>query len=73
MKEGDIIEALDDFPLHLVDCRCAPCYTETELGSTPILFNEIEFTMVLGIKIAEMPAILDQLLKLGLLRHEIGL
>ena len=73
MKEGDVIEGLDDLPLHLINCCCVPCHTEMELCSPPILLNEIELTMVFWVKVAQMATRLDQLLKLGLLRHEIGL
>jgi hypothetical protein len=37
------------------------------------LLDEVKLTMIFGVKIAQMPAGLDQLLKLGLLRDEIGL
>jgi hypothetical protein len=73
VKEGDVIKGLDDLPLHLIDCRCAPCHTETELCSPPILLDEIEFAVIFRVKVTQMATRLDQLLKLGLLRHEIGL
>jgi hypothetical protein len=73
VKEGDVIEGLDDFFLHLVDRRRAPCHAEMKLCCAPILFNEVEFAVILGVKITQMPARLDQLLKLGLLKDEIGL
>jgi hypothetical protein len=40
---------------------------------TPILFDEIKFAMVFRVKIAEVPARLNQLLKLGLFRDKIRL
>ena len=73
MKEGDIIQALDDLPLHLIYCRCMPYHTETEFCCPPILFDKVDFTMVFGVKVAQMATRLDQLLKLGLLRVEVGL
>ena len=73
MKEGDVIQALDDLPLHFIDCRRAPCHTEAELGCPPILFDKVEFAVIFGIEIANMPTGLNQLLKLGLLRDKVGL
>jgi hypothetical protein len=73
LEEGDIIEALGDFSHHFIDCRPAPCHAESELCSTPVLLDKIEFAVILGVKIAYMPAGLDQLLKLGLLRGKIWL
>jgi hypothetical protein len=64
LEEGDIIEALGDCPHHFIDCRCAPCHAESKLCSTPVLFDKVEFTVVLRVKIAYMPTGLDQLLKL---------
>jgi hypothetical protein len=73
VKEGDIIEALDDLPLHLIECCRVPCHTETKLRRPPVLFDKVKFTMVFWIEIAEMPTRLNQLLKLGFLRDKIGL
>ena len=73
VKDGDIIQTLDDFLLHLVNCLHAPCLGEMELCCSPVLFNKIQLTMIFWIEIAKMAMRLDQLLKLGLLRHEIGL
>jgi hypothetical protein len=73
VKEGDIIEAFFDRPLHLINRCHAPCHTETELRRPPILFDKIKFAVIFWIKITEMPARLDQLLKLRLLRDEVGL
>jgi hypothetical protein len=73
VEEGDIIKALDDLLLHLVDGCRAPCHPETELCCSPILFDKIELAMILGVEIAQMTARLNQLLKLGLLRHEVRL
>ena len=73
VKEGDVIQALDDLPLHLADCHRVPCYPETELRRPPILLNEVEFAVILGVEITQVPTRLDQLLKLGLLRGEVGL
>src|SRR6267154_3848436 len=73
MKEGHVIEALDDCLLHCIDCCRVPCHMEMELRCPSVLFNEVEFAMVFGVKVAQMPMRLDQLLKLGLLRDEIRL
>jgi hypothetical protein len=73
VKEGDVIEALDDLPLHLIKCCHTPCHMEIKLCRPPILFDKIKFTMVFWIEIAEVPTRLDQLLKLGRLRDEIWL
>jgi hypothetical protein len=73
VKEGHIIEATDDLPLHLIDRCCAPCHTETELCCSPILLDKIELAVILGVEIAQMSAGLNPLLKLGLLRHKVGL
>lgn len=73
LKEGDIVEALDDFLLHLVNCCCTSCYTEAKLRGPPVLLNEIELAVVFRVEITQMAARLDQLLKLGLLRLKIGL
>ena len=73
VKEGNIIEALNDFPLHLVDRCRAPCYTETELRCPPILFDEVEFAVIFWVEVAQMATRLDQLLQLGLLRDKISL
>lgn len=73
MKKENVIKAFDDITLHLLDCRHTPCHTETELCGAPILLNEVQFTVVFGVKITQMPVRLDQLLKLRFLRNEIGL
>jgi hypothetical protein len=73
VEEGNIIETLNDHPLHLIDCCCVPCNMEIELHHPPILFDKVEFTMIFRIEVTQMTTRLDQLLKLGLLRDEIGL
>lgn len=73
LKVGDIIEALDDLLLHLANCCCVPCHVKTEFCHVSILFNEVQLTVVLGIKITVMPMRLDQLLKLRPLRDKIKL
>jgi hypothetical protein len=62
VKEGVIVKALDNCLLHLNHCCCPP-----------ILFDEVQFTVIFGVKIAQMTTRLNQLLKLGLLRHKIWL
>ncbi len=73
VKDRDIIQTLDDFLLHLVNCLHMPCFAEMELCCSLVLFDKIQLTMIFWIEIAKMAMQLDQLLKLGLLRHEIGL
>jgi len=73
VKEGDVIEALDDLPLHLINCCCMPCHSETELHHPPILFNEIHLTVVFQVEITQMATGFNQLFKLGLLRPEVRL
>jgi hypothetical protein len=73
MKEGHIIKASDDLPLHLVNCCHTPCHMETELCCSPILFDEVELAVILRVEITQMSTGLNQLLKLGLLGHEVGL
>jgi hypothetical protein len=51
VKERDVIKALDNLPLYLIDCCCATCHMEMELGHTLILFNEVELAVIFGIKI----------------------
>ena len=54
VKEGNIIKALDYLLLYLINCCRMPCHTETELHCPPILFNEIEFTVIFWIEITQM-------------------
>ena len=73
LREGDIIQALDDLSLHLVDFCRVSCHMETELCHTSVLLNKVELAMVFQVKVAKMTMRFDQLLKLGLLRDEIKL
>jgi hypothetical protein len=73
VKERDVIKALNDFFLHLIDRRRMLCHTKAELCHSLVLFDKVEFTMILGVKVTQVAVRLNQLLKLGLLRHEIGL
>ncbi len=67
MKERDIIKALNDIPLHLVDHCCALRHTEMQLGHSLVLLDKVELAVILGVKIADVATRLNQLLKLGLL------
>jgi len=67
MKERDIIKALNNIPLHLVDHCCVLRHTETQLGCSPVLLDKVELAVILGVKIADVTIRLNQLLKLGLL------
>ena len=73
MFEGDVIKTTQHFPFHLLKGPCTASNAETEFRSTPVLLNEVQFTVVLGIKITQVTTRLDMLLKQRLLRHEIGL
>ena len=73
LREGDIIQALNDLPLHLIDFCHVSCHMKTELCHTPVLLDEVELAMVFQVKVAKMTMRFDQLLKLGLLRDEIRL
>jgi hypothetical protein len=73
VKERNVIEAFNDFPLHLIDGCHAPCHPETEFCRTPILLNKIELAVILRVEVTQMATRLNQLLKLGFLRHKIGL
>ncbi len=73
MKEGNVIERLDDLPFYFIDCNYTPCHAEMELCRFPILFDKVKLTMVFWIEITQMAARLDQLLKLGLLRYKVRL
>jgi hypothetical protein len=44
-----------------------------QLGSTPVLFDEIEFTVVFWIKITEVPMRLNKFLEIWLLVRKIWL
>jgi len=67
MKERDIIKALNNIPLHLVNHCCMLCHTEMQLGHSPVLLDKVELAVILGVKIADVAVRLNQLLKLGLL------
>jgi hypothetical protein len=69
----DIIKALDDLLFHFLNCCHMPYLMEIKLCSAPILLNKVKFTMIFWIKVAQMATLLNQLLKLGLLKHEIRL
>ena len=73
VKKENIIEALNDLSLHFIDRCRTPCHTEAELCCPPVLLNKIELAMIFWIKVAQMAVRLNQLLKLGLLWHEIRL
>jgi hypothetical protein len=73
VKERNIIKALNDFLLHLINCHRTLCHIKVELHCFSVLFDKVEFTMILEVKVIQVATRLDQLLKLGLLRHEIRL
>lgn len=73
MKKENVIKALNEHYLHLINCCHAPCQMETELCCPTILFNEIELMLIFEIEITQMTMRLDQLLKLGMLKDEIRL
>jgi hypothetical protein len=44
-----------------------------KFGSTPVLFNKVQFTVVFGVKITEVATPLNKLLKFWLLRNKVRL
>src|SRR5712675_972632 len=54
VKQWYIVKALDHLLLHLPDCRCTPHDPKLKFGSSPVLLNEVQFTVVFGIKITQM-------------------
>ena len=73
LKQGHIIEARDDLPLHLLNCFCTPCHPKSKLRGSPVLLYEIELAVVLGVEVTKVTALFDELLQVGFLIQEVGL
>ena len=73
LKKGNSIKGVLDGSLHFADHLRSRGLAVSSFCSTPILFYEVNLTMILRIEVAQMSARLDQLLELRTLRHEIGL
>ena len=63
VKKGDIVKAFLDSTLHL-NCLGSGKDAVLSLCRTPVLLNEIELTMVLGIKVTQVTMLLNKLLEL---------
>ena len=64
---GDVIKTTQHFPFHLVNGPCMAGNAESKFCCTPILLNEIEFTVVFGIVVTQMAIQFNILLKQWLL------
>jgi hypothetical protein len=73
VKQRYIVEAHSHPSLHLLDCCHVPHDTKLSLGSSPVLFDEIQFTVVFGIEIDQMTTTFNKLLQMRLLVSEIRL
>jgi hypothetical protein len=51
LKQGHIIEAHNNLPLHLLNCLCTPCHPKVKLHGSPVLLYEIELAVVLGVEV----------------------
>jgi hypothetical protein len=71
--KGDIIKTCQHFLFHLIKGPCTASNVEPKLCSTPLLLNEVQLAMVLGIEVTQVTTRFDILLEKGLLRHEVGL
>jgi hypothetical protein len=59
--------------VHFFEVQCGWSQTIKEFGYPPILFNEIQLTMALWIKVTDMSTCSDQLLEHRLLLHKVRL
>jgi hypothetical protein len=71
--KGDIIKTSQHLPLHLIKGLCMASNAEPKLCCAPVLLNEVQFTVVLGIVITQVAMGFDIFLKQWLLRCEVGL
>jgi len=67
------VKALLDSVLHLLECLRSGGHAVSGFGRTPVLFDKVQFAMVLRIEIAQMTVPLDELLELRALICEVGL
>jgi hypothetical protein len=73
VKQRYIVKACSHPSLHLLDCRHALHNLKLSLGSSPVLFDEIQFTVVFGIEIDQTTTAFNELLQMRLLVSEIRL
>src|ERR1700679_265808 len=66
LKQGNVVQAGYNMFCHLLNgCRTFHG-TEPKFCCAPVLFNKVQLAMILGVKVAEMSARLDEFLKLRL-------
>lgn len=63
LKQGHIIKACNDLPLHLLNCLCTPCHLKSKFHTPPVLLNEIQLIVILGVEVTKVTASLDELLQ----------
>ena len=51
LKNGNGIKGVLDGLLHVLNCLCSGGDAISSLGRAPVLFDEVKFAMVLGVKI----------------------
>src|ERR1700735_4918230 len=73
LEKRDTVEALLHNSFHPLECARPRRCTVLEFYCSPILFDKVQFTMILWIEVTEVAAQLDKLLQLELLRAEIRL
>ena len=54
MNHGDFVKAVLDSVLHFTNCLCSWGLMVVGFCCTPILLNEIEFTVVFQIEVADV-------------------
>ena len=54
VRKGNTIKAGPDSGLHVACCLCSGGYAVFGFGCTPVLLDEVELTMVFGIKVADV-------------------
>jgi hypothetical protein len=60
---GNAIQRSQYLLLHVLNSGTSPCCTKVKFGSTPVLFNKVQFTVVFGVKVTEVAVLLNKLLK----------
>lgn len=64
MKDGDTVKAVPDSGLHLASRLRSGEPAVMSLRCAPVLLDEVELAVVLGVEVADMAAPLDQLFEL---------
>ena len=64
LNEGHTVKGFPYSLLHGCSSGQMRCHTVLKLGSSPILFDEVQLAMVLWVEVADVPMALDELLKL---------